>query len=153
MTLKSGTYIISSKSEDSYVGRNSVEDKSLHPKRVVVLPQGIEAPKVRHLWEIEALPDEIYILRIGGGFAAEINKLLFAVLIERPEDAVWKIVPQPREGEHTYTILLAGRPSDGWFVGPNIPEGEKQIAVHAIPVGLSLPPVYPTGALFRIVPA
>ncbi len=47
MALKSGTYIIASVSQDSYVGRKQNEDKSLLPKRVVVLPQGVEAPKVR----------------------------------------------------------------------------------------------------------
>ena len=46
MALESGTYIIASKSEDSYVGRKQNEDKSLLPKRVVVLPKGVEAPKV-----------------------------------------------------------------------------------------------------------
>lgn len=43
-----------------------------------------------------------YILKIGGGDAAEIDKLLFAVLIDTPEQAIWKIVPQPREGKNTY---------------------------------------------------
>ena len=47
MALESGTYIIASKSEDSYVGRKQNEDKSLLPKRVVVLPKGVEAPTVR----------------------------------------------------------------------------------------------------------
>lgn len=54
-------------------------------------------------WEIEALPDGNYVLKINGGFAAEINKMLFAVLIDRPEEAIWKIVPHPLQGEHTYT--------------------------------------------------
>ncbi len=47
MSLKSGTYIIASKSEESYVGRMQNEDHSLLPKRVIVLPKGVEAPKVR----------------------------------------------------------------------------------------------------------
>ncbi len=47
MALKSGTYIISSVSADSYIGRNLAEDLSLNPKRVIILPKGVEAPKVR----------------------------------------------------------------------------------------------------------
>jgi hypothetical protein len=47
MSLKSGIYIITSKVEDSPVGRNRVEDVSLLPKKVDILPKGIDAPKVR----------------------------------------------------------------------------------------------------------
>lgn len=46
MALKSGTYIIANKAEDSYVGRNPIEDHSLNPKAVIVLPKGVQAPKV-----------------------------------------------------------------------------------------------------------
>ncbi len=47
MALKSGTYVIVNKAENSYIGRTSVEDRTLYPKRIGILPQGVEAPKVR----------------------------------------------------------------------------------------------------------
>ena len=46
MALESGIYTITSKLEDFPVGRNPREDRSLLPKRVVILPKGIEDPKV-----------------------------------------------------------------------------------------------------------
>ncbi|KJA18989.1 hypothetical protein HYPSUDRAFT_1096871 [Hypholoma sublateritium FD-334 SS-4] len=84
MSLKSGTYTISSK-----FGCNPMDDMSLNPKRVVVLPQGVEASKKK--LEIKAFPDDNCILKIGGGFPKQIDKLLFAVFHQQPEQAVWKI--------------------------------------------------------------
>jgi hypothetical protein len=45
--LQSGTYIVFGKSTNQPIGRALAEDKSLGPKRVVNLPGGVEAPKVR----------------------------------------------------------------------------------------------------------
>lgn len=47
-TLTTDTYIIRSLSskDGEYVGRSKTEDFSLGPKRVIALPQGIQAPEV-----------------------------------------------------------------------------------------------------------
>ncbi|KJA18988.1 hypothetical protein HYPSUDRAFT_217850 [Hypholoma sublateritium FD-334 SS-4] len=150
MTLKSGTYTITSKAENAYVGRSHREDRSFNPKRVVFLPQDSDAPK----WEIEAVPTGNFIMKIGGGHAAEIDKRLFAILQEEPKPVTWKIEAQPHMGENTYTINLADRPSaGGWMVLVNNEEGDNQIAVQHYIIGPSFPPFDPPVLLFVIVPA
>ena len=47
MSLESGTYHIFSKIDNAPVGRNVIEDKSLLPKAVYKLPEGIQPPQVR----------------------------------------------------------------------------------------------------------
>ena len=47
MSLESGTYHIFSKIDNAPVGRNIIEDKSLLPKAVYKLPEGIEPTQVR----------------------------------------------------------------------------------------------------------
>lgn len=51
MTLESGFYVITSKVNhgDEPIGRNLVEDRSLLPKKIFLLPRGVEDPKVRQL--------------------------------------------------------------------------------------------------------
>ncbi len=44
-----------------------------------------------------------YLMKIGGGYVAETDKLLFSVLFERPKNAIWNIVPQPNQGKNMYT--------------------------------------------------
>ena len=46
MSLENGTYTISSKANDLYIGRHPHEDRSLLPKPVLTLLAGIQAPKV-----------------------------------------------------------------------------------------------------------
>lgn len=99
-----------------------------------------------HQWVIEALPEDNYILSTLGGFAAEIDKLLFAVIVDAPK-ALWKIIPQKQHGEDTYmyvsahfqkernnhsliwrSIVLAECPSDGWIAPQDKPEEEQQVS-------------------------
>jgi len=44
--LSSGVYAIYSKASDLFIGRNPTEDKSLDPKPIVSLAQGVKAPRV-----------------------------------------------------------------------------------------------------------
>ena len=97
-------------------------------------------------WDIKALPEDNYILSTHGGFAAEINKLLFAVIVDEAQKVLWKIIPQSHHGEDTYmyvaacfqnktllsirrSIVLAERPSDGWVAPVDKPEEEQQVGV------------------------
>ena len=41
-------------------------------------------------------------MKIGDGFAAEIDGLVFTVPPENPGNAIWKIIPEFHQGENTY---------------------------------------------------
>ena len=47
MSLESGLYVVKSVAGDRFVGRFPVEDRSLRPKQVFALPEGVEIPRVR----------------------------------------------------------------------------------------------------------
>lgn len=141
MSLESGIYIIQSKSQGGYVGRNSTEDRSLLPKKVVILPQGVEAPK----WEIEKLDNGKYAFKTGGSHTAGFDKQLWAVLLPEPIATKWRIEPQPRDGENTYIIVNDDH--DGWTT-PSEPY--FQLTVESLIATESLPPQYFPRGLFII---
>ncbi|KDR67304.1 hypothetical protein GALMADRAFT_283623 [Galerina marginata CBS 339.88] len=145
MALQNGSYTITSKAGAFPVGRNKAEDRSLNPKKVVLLPQGIESPE----WIVEALADGTYILKIGGRPTANIDELLFAVLLDEPEPTKWKVNPQFHQGENTYTITPVGSDNDGWQV-PADAEVGTQIAIQPLKFGRSFPPTYTPEELFVI---
>ncbi len=103
MALESGIYIISSRASETYIGRSETEDKSLLPKRIIVLPKGVEAP--RFLVEKSPISEGCYIIGAREGLVAEKDKLLWAFLIHNaaPPTTTWLITPQPQHGPNVYT--------------------------------------------------
>ncbi|THG95045.1 hypothetical protein EW026_g6535 [Hermanssonia centrifuga] len=147
MSLKEGNYIIRNRAQGQFIGRNLAEDLSLLPKKVINLPHGVQAP----VWTV--LPvndsDNKYRFKIGGSYVAEIDHLLFAVLLEEPLPTEWRVTPSERDGPNAYIIEKVDR-SAGWV----LPEEEPytQLAVRPLIIGASDPPYFPPTQLFEIIP-
>ncbi|EEB99950.1 hypothetical protein MPER_00237, partial [Moniliophthora perniciosa FA553] len=56
MPLETGYYLIQNR--DKYLGAS--EEESLVPRRVIILPDGVEAPK----WKVEKVGDNRYTITI-----------------------------------------------------------------------------------------
>ncbi|KDR79612.1 hypothetical protein GALMADRAFT_63312 [Galerina marginata CBS 339.88] len=136
--MDSGLYIITSKMEEFPVGRNAAEDLSLNPKKVIILPKGIEAPR----WILQKVSDDTFIMKAGGNYTANIDDKLFAVLMDEPRPTLWKVDPQFHLGENTYTVISGENPRLGWVV--------LDIAVRPLIVQPSFPPRFPPQELFVI---
>ncbi|KAK7027239.1 hypothetical protein VNI00_015328 [Paramarasmius palmivorus] len=98
MSLKSGLYTIRCKATDNYIGRSENEDKSLNPKRVINLPEGVEAPK----WQVEHVGGGKYILSINDALTAAIDKKVFAILGDEPAPTEWIIESIDYQGENNF---------------------------------------------------
>ncbi|KDR77726.1 hypothetical protein GALMADRAFT_65624, partial [Galerina marginata CBS 339.88] len=136
--MDTGIYIITSKVDEFPVGRNAAEDLSRDPKKVVILPKGIEAPK----WILQKVSDDTFIMKAGSNYTADIGNMLFAVLTDVPRPTLWKIEPQFHLGKNTYTVISSDNPILGWAV--------PDIAVRPLIVQPSFPPTFPPHELFVI---
>ncbi|KAH7927792.1 hypothetical protein BV22DRAFT_1127108 [Leucogyrophana mollusca] len=96
--LQSGLYIVTSPAlkPGSFIGRDLVEDHSLLPKRVVILPPGVMAPR----WIVESLGKGRYKLKVMGAPTCEIDKKLFAILIGA-ESEEWVVKYRPNHDAYT----------------------------------------------------
>ncbi|TEB22181.1 proteinase inhibitor [Coprinellus micaceus] len=147
--IQTGHYRIRSKATNTPVGRHFVEDLSLMPKRVLVLPN--DTPHGPQPWIIIKEDDDTYTLRAGGAPVANINGQLFANLLDQAiGQKAWKIEAQPQHGENTFTIVSAHEQHLGWVV-PN-EEPYTQLDVRPLISTKSLPPQFPSNQLFEIVP-
>ncbi|KAG8996129.1 hypothetical protein FRB94_008554 [Tulasnella sp. JGI-2019a] len=150
MSIESGLYIVVNKANGHNIGRYPVEDRSLLPKRVMVLPQGVQAP----MWIIEKKPDSNYTMKAGGAPASTQNSLLFVSLIDGipPPAASWCITATPQHGENTYIIELDDK-SAGWVVPDTNPDGGDLVQVQVKPLisTKSMPPQYPATELFTLI--
>ena len=120
MTLQPGKYLIKSKSQGTYIGRHVDEDRSLLPKRVLLLPPDFApAPEVIGLsidtlnvaeipfsqWEVIMLDEGIYILKARSNHVTHFDNLVFAVLLPEPPATKWRIEAQPQHGQNIYTYV------------------------------------------------
>ncbi|KAH7924148.1 hypothetical protein BV22DRAFT_531734 [Leucogyrophana mollusca] len=141
--LETGHYnIVNLAQESGSIGRFPIEDKSLLPKRIVVIPQSIKPSR----WIVEALPNGRYILKNGGAPTAETDNLVFAFLRDEKKEE-WKITY--RENHDAYTIEK-GSGESGWVI-PDV-KPETQVAVHPLISTKSIPPQFPHTELWKIMP-
>ncbi|KAK7047233.1 hypothetical protein VNI00_006899 [Paramarasmius palmivorus] len=143
MSLESGLYII--RNIDKAVGRKQAEDRSLLPKRVVVLPPSVEDPK----WEIQKEDSNRYILKVQGAPTANIDRLVFALLQDEESAEKWRIEAVPQHGENRYIITTQDQ-NEGW-VAPE--ETDDQVKCQPLVATKSLPPQYLPTEVFEIVRA
>ncbi|KAG8983413.1 hypothetical protein FRB93_007272 [Tulasnella sp. JGI-2019a] len=145
MSLPSNQFTICNKAYGLYVGRPQREDKSLLPKPIVALPEG-----VRSAWTTKSSKPNTSILMVGGAPTAAITNQVFAILLPEPPATTWKIMPVPQAGANTYLITKADNPSQGWVM----PSGQSntQVAVRPLIMGPSDPPYYPPNQLWTIIP-
>ncbi|RVD83124.1 uncharacterized protein DFL_007525 [Arthrobotrys flagrans] len=144
--IQSGTYIITSVSTGLKVSRTPAEDKSLLPKKVVILPAKEEAST----WEVTRNRDGTYTLKNKGSPVVEIEDKLFAQLTGPPLETRWKISSVYWQGTDEW-IIENPSGTDGWLLDDKTgPAKEyKQIDVGPLIAALSLPPQYPAYERFR----
>ncbi|KAK7047234.1 hypothetical protein VNI00_006900 [Paramarasmius palmivorus] len=142
MSLESGLYII--KNQGKYIGRNLAEDMSLLPKRIVTLPESVQAPR----WEVEKKDDNKYILKCQKDATVQFDNLVWAALLPEPLPEKWCIEHVPHHGQNAYVILRENR-EQGWVVTSE--EAYQQIGSKPLIVGLSEPPFYPPNEHFEFV--
>ncbi|KAF8657092.1 hypothetical protein AX16_002279 [Volvariella volvacea WC 439] len=142
MPLTSGIYTI--KNQDKPVGRYFVEDLSLLPKRVLLLPDRIpEIPR----WIVEDKGNKSYILRALGAPTGKYKDSVYAFLIQEEDAEKWRVEPVEHLGPNKY-IITTNDGSGGW-VAPE--ETENSIAVRPLIVGPSFPPFYPPNEVFEFI--
>ncbi|KAG8998061.1 hypothetical protein FRB94_007224 [Tulasnella sp. JGI-2019a] len=126
--IDSGVYMIMDKKTNNPVGRFPVEDLSLLPKRVVVIPQGMQAPH----WVVQKNGDGTYNLKAGGASVAGMDRdgmKLFAVLIDEmapPDSKKWNINPT---GDGAYCVQLASQGNPVWDTSNLEPGMQGQLKV------------------------
>ncbi|KAH7927791.1 hypothetical protein BV22DRAFT_1127107 [Leucogyrophana mollusca] len=141
--LEAGLYMITSPClhGGSFIGRDLNEDRSLGPKKVVVLPVGVEAPK----WIVEPMGKGRYKLKVGGAITCEMKQELYAMLIGL-EGEEWMI--KYRDYHDAYTIEKANEKA-GWLVPDMKPF--TQIAVRPLQSQPSAPPKFPDSELWKFI--
>ncbi|KAG9010626.1 hypothetical protein FRB93_003894 [Tulasnella sp. JGI-2019a] len=156
MSIETGMYLISSKVNNHSIGRYPVEDRTMLPKRVMVLPQGIQAPH----WIIEKKEGtDTYTMKAGHAATAVEDGLLWVTLMDSmpPLAASWSITATPQHGENTYIIQLADNGA-GWIVPDTNPDTNPdggdlvQIQVKRLIVLEIFPIQYPPNYLFTLIP-
>ncbi|KAG8985632.1 hypothetical protein FRB94_003526 [Tulasnella sp. JGI-2019a] len=142
MSVQTGLYIITNKQMGMLIGQLPIEDKSLCPKCVCSLPQGIQPPR----WEVQNNSSD-YTMKIMRASVGAQDSVLFTFLIdEGAEQNKWSITPTPQHGPDI--IELADR-SAGWAVPSDDPE--TQLVVQPLISTKSLPPQYPASQLFTLI--
>jgi hypothetical protein len=114
LVLSTGQYYI--RNQEKFAGRNAREDKSLLPKGVYCPTDDAEGQLVSDLysmaathsdlfnllqWTIENLPNGRHKLLARGSPTVELNKRLYAVLIDVEKAEEWIITRQQRSGQYT----------------------------------------------------
>ncbi|RDL32405.1 uncharacterized protein BP5553_08861 [Venustampulla echinocandica] len=138
--LARGVYTIHSEGDGKRpIGRSYREDRSLLPKRVLVLAEDEdEAPT----WDIDILPNGQYRLRARGAPVGDIDSRLFACLIpDRCEGSLdWVITPAFQRGPNVFMVEKPNR-SAGWVVPRDNSDGlNKQVEVRPLINGPHGPP-------------
>ncbi|THU89591.1 hypothetical protein K435DRAFT_677610, partial [Dendrothele bispora CBS 962.96] len=80
---------------------------------------------------------------------ANIDNLVFALLINEDEAEEWRIEAVPQHGENRYIITTQDQ-QNGWVAPDTL---EEQINCKPLVVMQSLPPQYPPTEVFEIIPA
>ncbi|KAK7448421.1 hypothetical protein VKT23_013684 [Stygiomarasmius scandens] len=142
MPLESGTYTI--RSCEFNIGRPLAEDRSLLPKRIVVLPE-----EQTSVWEIEKISTDTYFLKNQNSPTGNIDNKVAALLIMQEDAVKWRIEAIPQHGHNRYIIITEDR-SKGWVASD---EPFEQVKCQPLIVGPSVPPFYPQTEIFEIVRA
>ncbi|KIJ56044.1 hypothetical protein M422DRAFT_150632 [Sphaerobolus stellatus SS14] len=141
MSLEAGTYII--RNGNNSVGRSLLEDLSLFPKPVVLLPPSVTAEDTK----INKTDSNGYVIKFRGAPSASIDHRVVALLSEGEEAGQWRIKAVPQHGPNRYIITTQDQ-DDGW-VAPNDPY--EQLMCKPLIASLSLPPRYLPNSVFEIV--
>ncbi|KZP27121.1 hypothetical protein FIBSPDRAFT_853722 [Athelia psychrophila] len=126
MSFPNDYYVIKHLRSNKIVSRHVVEDRSLLPKRVLVLPDGVA--DIHNLqWLFESLGSGNYHLSNRGGTASVINDNIYGNILPSQGNDVWQFRPGP--GSNVYQIIN----SDGvnWTV-PNT-DDFSQVATSPSP--------------------
>ncbi|KAK6534870.1 hypothetical protein TWF281_006169 [Arthrobotrys megalospora] len=144
--IASGLYHIRSKVDAQSIGRHAQEDKSLNPKRIVLLDSS-EAEGPNAIWEVQQKDGGGYILKCRGAVSAAKDFHLWAILHDSDEGTIWRITKQQRGGYTIEDTKGLGAIS-GWVIPTFDTHQEDQIAVRPLIVLPTYPPTYPDAELF-----
>lgn len=145
MPLDTGIYIISTMADNRPVGRHLVEDRSLLPKAVRALPNGIQAPRI----VVEQTPKG-NLIKAGGAPTGKFRDAVYAFLIDVEQPQHWVITAQPHHGENVYIVETEDRTA-GWVVASEDTGFGPQVEVKPLKSTKSLPPQYSPNELFEFV--
>ncbi|PIL29899.1 hypothetical protein GSI_07809 [Ganoderma sinense ZZ0214-1] len=148
MSLESGQYIITSAFGGYGIGRRTIEDRSLMPKGIYVLPQDAESP-----WHVERLEDGTYKLKNKGDLVgSSIIGQLLAFLLPGGEIGAtmnWTFRPDVKSGNpDAWVITEVGGHGRAWSVPDSNLHDIPHVVVKPLAVGLSEPPTFPPTEVF-----
>ncbi|KAG8844230.1 hypothetical protein FRB96_003234 [Tulasnella sp. 330] len=140
--------MIISKATGSLVGRHLVEDRSLLPKRIMILDNSMEIPRF-----IVENHGNTYTMKTRGGTVTCMGEKVVAALME--EDGLqdkWVLTRSldPDDEPNAFIITLPDDRSRGWVVCDTSPG--SQVTIGPIVAGMSSPPEYPKSELFKFTP-
>ncbi|KAL3425427.1 hypothetical protein PVAG01_02218 [Phlyctema vagabunda] len=123
--LSNGNYLVSPLvAEESFVSRFYIEDKSLLPKRVVL----INDPNLAQKWHIENAGANRFRLSISGAVIAPRDDHVFAHLINENEDTQWELEPSPQHGPNVFVVKTSD--GKGWV----LPDTEERTQLSYKPL-------------------
>ncbi|KZP29488.1 hypothetical protein FIBSPDRAFT_851488 [Athelia psychrophila] len=126
MSLPSGYYLIKHQRSNKNVSRYRIEDKSLNPKRVLVLPDSTDSYD-DPVWIIESSGDGNYHFTNRGGAASVINGNIYCNILRSEGNDVWQVKPGP--GPNVFQITN----SEGLNWSVNNTDDYSQIATSPSP--------------------
>jgi len=133
------------RNENTFAGRNRREDRSLNPKGVFC-PTDSDP----ELWELVALTNGHYTLKARGASTGEINKLLYAFLIDEDRAEEWVITKRETTSPRALYTIEKASGYGGWVAQKD--SDNPQIAVRPLIVAPTYPPTFPSNELWNIQP-
>ncbi|ESK87051.1 serine protease inhibitor [Moniliophthora roreri MCA 2997] len=112
MPLETGYYLI--QNQGKFLGASTEEP--LVPRRIIVLPGGVEAPK----FFVEKFGENRYAITIDNARTRPIEDKVFAITVVGPPPELWHI--KADGGEDSYIVETTER-ARGW-ISPNEPYGQ-----------------------------
>ncbi|KAF3929099.1 hypothetical protein ABW20_dc0107213 [Dactylellina cionopaga] len=104
MSIETGRYIIDPKDKKlGWVGRHFIEDRSLLPKKILTLPEGVQPPQ----WILEKLPSGNYIFRANDATTGVKDGLLWALLIDMFPAEEWFLNKQDGNIMYTWACIFS----------------------------------------------
>ncbi|KAF9521869.1 hypothetical protein CPB83DRAFT_911627 [Crepidotus variabilis] len=144
-TPPTGRYMIRSVMTRNYIGRSQREDRSLLPKRIVLLSDGVRPTEF--VFNTSGREAKI---TAGGSPTAAIDNKLYSVLLDTPPAQQWVVQRVSESGPAQY-IITTQDGSAAWVVSGQDPESQVSV-LQSVRFDPSTAAPYPPRALWDIVP-
>ncbi|KAK1217307.1 hypothetical protein PQX77_020046 [Marasmius sp. AFHP31] len=125
MSLESGKYEI--KNAETFINRHPIEDRSLNPKRIVSLPEDVQA---LYPWTVEKVDDK-YLLKAGGAPTGEHEGHVYALLMYQEKTEHWVLDPAESPNSNCKFIIRTKDRKKGWVAQEgSTHEDLKKVNMH-----------------------